>query len=269
MTLWTILAVYYLLVGAVSVSGSHWHLCDIFSGYWTENFIWQPLDCPNYPRLFSEFLMTKQFESEETEYRMLVFGDSNDWKTMIDNNKLIGAPIRQITSVGQGVFSVFPYETDYLNYCIEYQSRTKEEKIYPRNNTGVIEAGFQKFFSIYPNKEPNIIGFSINFWEMVRTREEMSCETGKVAEESKVRWNKDFLDEEYVQRWKDAYEISLLEAKRRAEAVSAILYTRTFQIPRLDAKGYAVHTNLHSSNFIRQLNAAIIRRSDSRYRTYD
>ena len=66
------------------------------------------------------------------------------------------------------VYSAFSYHNDNINYCIEFKNQTRYVFM---NNTALIDHSFLTFHNTFHNYSPDIIGFSLNFWELVRIRE--------------------------------------------------------------------------------------------------
>ena len=261
-----LLILFMCQIGSVKSSSSE--KCDIFDGYWDSNFYWQPVGCP-YPKFFYQSVMnqnlTKNFDNS---LKMLFFSDSNGAKIIEDvatkfrgdcHNKgdyTFFCSSDQFKMLKQHIFSVFPFESDLLNYCVEFKGRPIEGRTYFRTNLEIMEHGINEFISTY-NSTPDILEFSVNFWEMVRLREEENCEKGQIQEQAAKRREGTHLDAAYLKNWTIHFEESLRILKDKAVELNAVPFTRTFQIPLLADNGRAVHTNLGAGYFVKQLNACI------------
>lgn len=191
-------------------------------------------------------------------------------KVLNDISKTIACVSPNAVHMNQHADSAFPYYQDNIKYCIEFKNETKH--VFMNNCTALIDYSFQTFHNTFNNYSPDVIGFSVNFWELVLIRELAYCNDNDDIVDivnnkdlmnisnSKIRWERNLLDMNFINEWiiymtlhfKYVYKIA------KFSNPTAIIFARTFQKPLINIEnGRTIHTNLHSSYSIRQLNAAI------------
>ena len=245
------------------VSSNH-HKCDYFNGYW-EGEVWHATEC----EYFKSYSKYKTLD-EKRHYNMLFLGDSNSAAFLEDISRDFGLPMyweeslkapftvqsEHLRIMKLPITSVFPYPSPVLNYCVEFAPRNTEGRTFFATNEEVIKFALEAFQKKY-DRHPKIIEFAINFWEMVRMREEANCESGDIQQIAQLHWNGNILEEAFLHEYTLHLESHLRSLQLQTKDYKPIIFTKTFQIPRLEASGRASHTNLHSGNYVKQLNTCI------------
>jgi hypothetical protein len=261
------LQVTVLCVSAI-LANSFASKCDLFHGFWNKEMKWQVLGC-NEPNGYNQWKQTLNLTVRNGPMDVVLFGDSNSvhlinelqktydhkcespWANLHDTVHCTG---NNINFTKAHVHSAFPYPSEVLNYCMEYAKRTPAQLVFFKSNEEMTTSYLQKYDELY-ERSPSIIEFSINFWEFVRLREEVNCETGAVQKKAKELWDSTLLPDDYLQQWTQRHEEILRSLQTKYP--HALIFTRTFQVPQLDASGNAVHTNMKSGKMVNQLNDCI------------
>jgi hypothetical protein len=193
---------YVFFLGSSSNSSSE---CDIFDGHWEplekDDFQWLPHGC-SLPRYFTEYKRERKMDAETAHLSVLLIGDSNARYLMSDlyDSFALGVkcgPVLQtgrndtlrrsnqcvspdLTVMIQDLKSIFPFPTEFLNYCEyfkEYGLRNiaRETLWVFKTPQESIDDAITTFPQIY-QRNPQIIEFSVNFWEPCRIRQESICE---------------------------------------------------------------------------------------------